>query len=516
MTAAMRLQQLKLAVQRRRIGMAFAFALPWLLVACVLAWRWHGGVAWLLPAMLAGAAIAFAMRFANAIDAQWLSRALDAQRPDLEDSAALLFAHADTLPPLARLQQLRLTRRIESDPAPDLRPRWPLGNIARNALLAMIVAFAALWWRPSPSQVAPTTHSVAQPAERIGDVQLVAQRIDIQPPAYTGLAARKESTLQVKVPEGSMLRWTLRFAPQPDSAELVFHDGTRLPLRRVGEDWAASRQLSRPALYRLSLGSTRPVPGRQLHRIDVVRDQPPQVRVIEPDRSLTVLEGKQARWALAFEASDDYGLGAAQLRITLAQGTGENITVSARTLQLSGIGDARRRTYRQSLDLAGLGFAVGDDLVVRLAVSDRRTPTAQTTRSASFILRWPPESGAEATGVEGMVKRTLPAYFRSQRQIIIDSEALLKQRGKLAPEKFIKSSDEIGVDQRILRLRYGQFLGEESEGGPKAPPATGDGDKAVAAAPADEHDDHAGAGACRKAGGHRRCRFRAQGIRPHA
>ena len=71
----------------------------------------------------------------------------------------------------------------------------------------------------------------------------------------------------------------------------------------------------------------------------------------------------------------------------------------------------------------------------------------------------PPDSGAEATGVEGMVKRTLPAYFRSQRQIIIDAEALLKQRNALDADTFVKRADAIGVDQRILRLRYGQFLG---------------------------------------------------------
>jgi len=488
MMAQTRLQQLKRAVQRRRIGLVLAFFLPWWLVACALAWRWQGGVAWLLPAMVAGATIAFATRYANAIDAQWLSRALDLQRRDLEDSTALLFADADTLPPLAHLQRLRLERRIASEPAPDLRPRWPLRHIAGNALLAMLMGSAALWWRPTAPEFAPSTQTAAEPAEKIGDTRIVRQQIDIQPPAYTGLPARQEASLQVKVPEGSTLSWTLRFAPQPESAELLFHDGTRLPLQRDGEDWTAARKVEKSSLYRLSLGSTRPISGRRLHRIDVVADQPPQVRVTEPDRSLTVLETKQARWALAFEASDDFGLGAAQLRITLAQGTGENISVSARTLQLSGTGDARRRTYRQSLDLAALGFAVGDDLVVRLAVSDKRTPTAQTTRSASFILRWPPETGAEATGVEGMVKRTLPAYFRSQRQIIIDSEALLKQRGKLTREEFVKHADEIGVDQRILRLRYGQFLGEESEGGAKPPP-TGDGAKTSATAPTDEHDD---------------------------
>jgi hypothetical protein len=100
-----------------------------------------------------------------------------------------------------------------------------------------------------------------------------------------------------------------------------------------------------------------------------------------------------------------------------------------------------------------------------LLVSDRRAPDPQSSHSPSFILRWPPASGAEATGVEGLVTRTLPAYFRSQRQIIIDSEALIAERRKLDGDHFLGKSDAIGVDQRILRLRYGQFLGEEAEAG---------------------------------------------------
>jgi hypothetical protein len=68
-----------------------------------------------------------------------------------------------------------------------------------------------------------------------------------------------------------------------------------------------------------------------------------------------------------------------------------------------------------------------------------------------------------------MVQRVMPAYFRSQRQIIIDIEALLKQRRRLPAATFAARSNNIGADQRILRLRYGQFLGEETEGQPKAP-----------------------------------------------
>jgi hypothetical protein len=357
-----------------------------------------------------------------------------------------------------------------------------------NAAAAIAVMFGVVYGHLPSSPLAAGGPASPAATPGVAQTRIVGQRLDVEPPAYTGLPSRHQDSLPARVPEGAILRWRLRFAPQPGSAQLVFHDGVRLPLQRQGDDWIGSRQLLKSTLYRIELGAAPALDHSGLQRIDVIADRPPQLRVIEPDRSLTVLEAKQAGWLLAFEASDDFGLGAARLRITLAQGSGEVIKVSTRSIELSGQGDQRKRSYRRQLDLAALGFAIGDDLVARLEVSDRRAPNPQTTRSSSFILRWPPEAGAQATGIEGLVKRSLSAYFRSQRQIIIDSEALLAKRGKQSGADFLKHSDEIGVDQRILRLRYGQFLGEEAEDGRKTPPATtGDAD-AVIQAFGDVHD----------------------------
>jgi hypothetical protein len=188
---------------------------------------------------------------------------------------------------------------------------------------------------------------------------------------------------------------------------------------------------------------------------------------VKPNQNVTLHEPGQRQWLLQFEASDDYGLGAARLHVTLAQGGGENVTVTERVLPLRGQGDRQRRQYTHRLDLGSLGLAAGDDLIVRFSVDDNRQPERDTARSASLILRWPPDAGDEPTGLEGMVRRTLPAYFRSQRQVIIDTEALVAERPRLPADRFGDRSDEIGMDQRLLRLRYGQFLGEEAEDGPQ-------------------------------------------------
>jgi hypothetical protein len=58
-----------------------------------------------------------------------------------------------------------------------------------------------------------------------------------------------------------------------------------------------------------------------------------------------------------------------------------------------------------------------------------------------------------------------PEYFRSERQIIIETEQLLREKDTLSAAAFNSRSNDLGIDQKLLRLRYGKFLGEEAEEG---------------------------------------------------
>ncbi len=486
MTANM-LLQLSRPARTRSVADDLLIGFPLVALAVIAAWRFSGVMSAVLIAVVGiTALIALAAWHARRFDQRWLVRQLDARRKDMEDSTDLLFADAATLNPLQQLQRTRLQQRLTTGTAPDLRAPWSSSRIAATWIAGAVGIAALLYW-PSPQAISNQLAPSAEDSPVIAGVpRLVAQRLRITPPAYTTLPMRNEASLDAKAPQGSRLQWTLHFELQPEAAELVFHDGTRLALVRDGRDWIAQRTLDKSMLYRVQPRTAQPQPATRLYRLDAIADRPPQIKVVAPDRSLSLVAPGQRTWPLVFEVSDDHGVAAnAQLRITLAQGEGENITFREQTLNVRGTGSATVKRFSPQLDLAALGFAVGDDLVAQLSVGDNRAPNPQVVRSPSLILRWPSDLGNESTGLEGMVKKVLPAYFRSQRQIIIDAETLLKEKKKLGADKFVERSDAIGVDQRILRLRYGQFLGEESEGQPKLP--TNDAEENP-----DQHtDDHA-------------------------
>ncbi|WP_367380966.1 hypothetical protein [Stenotrophomonas cyclobalanopsidis] len=482
--------------RRRRAGITVLLGLPWALAATVLTLRLAGFDAACVVGtlgLLACAGVAVAR--ARQMDRRWLQRQLDGSGRS-EDSADLLFADVARLNPLQQRQRAHVLATLERT-VPDLRPRWPRAALALCWIGGLAIALLALGWPRSAGVSAGVGATATAPTAAAGPLQLQSTRLQIDAPAYTGQAMLTQNALDAKVAADSRLSWSLRFDRTPSKAWLQFHDGRRLPLREHDGQWQAQDIARAPVLYRVvsepALASTR------LYRLDVVADRAPSVRVLEPAASLVLGTPGQRKWALRFEASDDYGVAArAKLSITTTQGSGENITFVQHSVTLTGSGEPTARRFARTLDLAALGAQPGNDVIAQLEVRDNHAPNAQTGRSSSVILRLPTTDVALGAELEGRIKKTLPAYFRSQRQIIIDAEALIRRRRSLAEDDFIKRSDAIGVDQRLLRLRYGQFLGEESEGGAKPPPTSDLPTSDALTADAHDHDDdhgHAQAGA---------------------
>jgi hypothetical protein len=454
-------------MRRRRLAILLVLVLPVALGVLAILQRWTAPfvLAFVAVAILLAILVVF-VRTWRSIDQAHVVRALDARMADLQDSSDLLRRDARDLTPLQQLQRVRILETLAARAVPDLRRPWPKRWILLSLFAGGLLVAAARYWPPSaavPSSAATDRAAPATPAFTV----LRAARIGIAPPAYTGLPERNEGQLDIHAVEGARLDWSLQFDPSPQTAHLQFHDGSELALVRQGEVWTAQRILERSLLYRLVIDAGPPLAEERLYRLDAIPDRAPELRVLAPEKTLNQHEPGQGSWALDVEVSDDFGVGEAHLDLTLAQGSGEQVAVSTRRLRLRADpgDDPRSRRFRHRLGLGSLGLAAGDDLIVHFEVADKRMPKANVARSAAYILRWPLDAALASEGVEGIVQKVMPAYFRSQRQIIIDTEALIAEQPALSADRFLERSDGIGVDQKILRLRYGQFLGEEFESG---------------------------------------------------
>jgi hypothetical protein len=294
--------------------------------------------------------------------------------------------------------------------------------------------------------------------------------VEILPPAYTGKAKRVLSQFELVVEEGARIAWHLITNQPIEKGALIFSDGDTLALRQTGaRRYVAQRAIQESGFYFLELHQTQKEVFRSdYYKIAVTPDREPIIIVMSPEQSrLDLTPGKNPRVTLQVVADDDYGLGKAEIIATMARGSGETVKFREDTLAFEGITkrSPRRWELRQELDLAALGMAPGDELYFFIAAADNRVPTANRSRSETYFIALKDDAGIELSINTGLAVNYLPEYFRSQRQIIIDTEKLTAERKQLSEGEFKKRANNLGLDQQALRFRYSQYLGDEFEGG---------------------------------------------------
>jgi len=388
-------------------------------------------------------------------------RHLDRAVPAFEESTGLLLAEPATLPPVAQLQRARVEARWAAASVGSTLP-WGRARIGLAlGLLAAVVGAGLALMGPSPRVTATVMPLLGVPAR----AELRGLELTVTPPPYTGARARVESGEELVAEEGATLAWRVRAAGPVTAARLAFSGGDTLPLARNGADWGAGGVARAPALVQVLLDDAAGVVAGDERRLAIRPDRPPVVTLVRPTGRTEFLPGRLAPVPVEVLATDDYGIGEAQLAVTIASGKGEAVKFERKTLPFAG------RTRRPegglrltaTLDLTALGLGPGDELYFHAEATDRRTPAPGRGRSETAFLVVTDTTAKPRADFTGMVLAAEPEYFRSQRQIIIDTEKLLADRRRLVVAEFNARSNEIGADQGLLRLRYGQFLGEEFE-----------------------------------------------------
>ncbi len=442
-------QRLRAAVLRRRVPVWLGVLLP--LVAGLLLWPTARN------GMLGASVIAVlwllfdARRWQQRIRNEWATW-LNAAIPALEDSSELLAEDAAT--PIARLQQQRLHARLNAVLGAEqfhaiARARVRLPLLPLLLVLVTCVAAALYQGRQSAAVSRTTAPSATQP------IAAGAIYLRVLPPAYTGVAAFDSAARDIQIPQYSQVRWCVK-QPAGSVPSIELGDGSVLTLA----DGCVQRRVDESLFWRSSGSSS----GATRYNIRVIADQAPEVTITEPTELIHLLARDARSAQIAVTAKDDYAISRASLHMTLARGSGENIRFSDREVPLPQSSDPKQRNWKKQWSLAELGMEAGDELYFFVRATDNASDHPHTTQSPTYTLRLPaPEAESlDATALPSLAK---PENLRSQRQIIIDTEQLVAdlQAQPGMPAATLRSrSESIASDQAKLRLRYGQFLGEES------------------------------------------------------
>jgi hypothetical protein len=407
------------------------------------------------------------------IHAQTIAEHLNRSCPVLEESAALWLRPASDLSLVESLQRERLNRSWEGlpNPKPGSPPSRP--DMVVLAAVVLSAAFLGVTLRKGSAPVSsPEVSQRIAPTHGSEPATAVSATLEIRPPAYLGRPMRRVDGFSAEVEEGSDVLWTFVTLPHATGLEL---SGQGTNDSRIAESLGDGRfQLRRTItdnwVYQLALS---PADGRQvllpaMNLIQVRRDAAPRITWRLPEASRTILASTQEVDAVRLEvaASDDHEVAEVRMVLTVAKGSGEGLKFRdhSQVLQAESSAGSSNSVYRHSLNLAALGLEPGDELYVHVVAMDSRRPIPNESRTETRSVVW---LGPQATATEPAVVlsgvRRIPQYFRSQRQLILDTEELLAEQPKLSETQFRERSESIGIDQKLLRLRYGQFLGEEFE-----------------------------------------------------
>ena len=388
---------------------------------------------------------------------------LDARFATLEDSTELLLQKPKQLNPIQTLQKNHVEQifqeLLKAGQIDQTMPPPKFGRILVSLFAVAILGNAINLLSSIDIQgVARRADSGTTPASS------KELSIQITAPDYTGLDQRVISQGNFTAVEGSMAQWTVTTEDPAKDVEIRIHDQSSLTLeRREDGTWLSEPWQVRSGVYQIAVDDT--ILESNTYQVSVTKDQTPRIRVEKPTNAVISLNtDSEMKVGLTAVVTDDFGIAETRLKLTLAQGSGEQVQFREvqHPLSVKEV-DSKQKLVSATLDLNQIGLEPGAELYFFVEAQDNRSGKANVASSGTFIIKWPSEDDMDILPIDALAMDIMPEYFRSQRQIIIDTEALSKEKTALSEEEFNQRSQNIAFDQKLLRLRYGQFLGEEFE-----------------------------------------------------
>ena len=407
------------------------------------------------------------------VDEMKVANFLDKSFPQTESSGYLFLKNRDNLNLLERMQiqkiESRYSHLIEQTKIP----------VSFTKLIALLVLIPLLSFAISQIVILKNRgndlaeiNQVDSIASKIKSITAVNEKIDISaisisiiPPAYTGIGPKNEIQGNVTVPQFSQLKLKVDFTKEVNSCEIRTAKGENYIREKNDDTFQFDFPADENMIYQIVYQSEGEELRSDYYKIEIIEDHKPDIFLADLPQYQSFEFGSPANFDVNATIKDDYGLSDAYLIATISKGSGESVKFREEKISLKSaikIGN-KNAEISKNIDLYELEAGPGDELYYYLEVLDNRQPEPLKTRTETYfaVLK---DSSQEVITVEGgLGVDFMPEYFRSQRQLIIDTEKLIVQRGKIPQEAFNKTSNNIGYDQKVLRLRYGEFLGEEFE-----------------------------------------------------
>ena len=452
-------------LQRQWKAESFVYCLLLALAGAVLLTAvLHTGLGW--PLWAGGPAVLLCLVVSLVLSPYWritladTASYLDRMLPELEESCGLLLRGRAELGPLEKLQVARTAERLTLIRAPHpMRRRL----VVAAGLLVLAVLMSAGITRIRGKKKEGRIIIMGVPIKEKAAPGVLSVSIRITPPAYTGRAVRSQPAFALQVEEGAVLSWEVTTTAAVDTLQFIFNDTAKVSLRAANAEhtlWRLTQPAVRSGFYQVRTG----MQLSELYKLEVRPDEPPQVVILTPKPYTVVDYGEPTTIPLRVKLKDDYGISDAAVMATVSSGKGEAVKFKEQEIRWDRTFPGDRPDYElsRSLDLKALGLKPGDELYFYCRAKDNR---GQESRTPMYIISL--TDTAELMSLEGMTLGTdvKPEYFRSERQIIIEAEQLLKEKDTIAMAAFHQRSNDLGIDQKLLRLRYGKFLGEEAEEG---------------------------------------------------
>lgn len=294
-------------------------------------------------------------------------------------------------------------------------------------------------------------------------------RVVLSPPAYT----RRSPAVQIG--EGNIIalsgtRADVHIKTDREMAAAVLSTGgvSAIKMEREGElSYRASFVVSEDSNYRISLTGLAESNWKWegVYSIRAVKDNPPEVHITRPasDLLFTAMNRPESL-SIDIAAKDDYDVALIKLKYIKTTGEGDasgfesgEANVNRATVNIEG---QTRGAIR--LDLASLGVAPGTSIVFHAEALDRNNVTGPGVGYSESIIVQVAGPEPIKISLDNVMPDEALKYLTSERMILIKTEKLHRQRGKLSNEVFASRAQEIAFEQRRFRDSFNQFTEIES------------------------------------------------------